>query len=60
MAQMDGTQGGYDDWRTNFGSTSGQSGSITVPEPTAVYMIVGLILSCVGIFPRNRVCFADS
>jgi hypothetical protein len=42
--KTDGTQAGYDAWRTNFGATSLGSGSglgsIAVPEPSALALVV--------------------
>jgi hypothetical protein len=40
--KTDGTQAGYDEWRTNFGRTSGSGsalGSAAVPEPSALVLL---------------------
>jgi hypothetical protein len=42
-----GDPGGYDEWRMNFGSTSGSGGTASVPEPggivVAVMMMAGVL-----------------
>jgi hypothetical protein len=59
--KTDGTQAGYDTWRTNFGRTAGSgSGAVSsasgsaVPEPSAIMlaMIVGLVFP--ACFMRRR------
>jgi hypothetical protein len=42
----DGSQAGYDDWRTNFGRTSGSGsglGSAGVPEPSSLVLLVAAL-----------------
>jgi hypothetical protein len=41
--KTDGTQPGYDEWRTNFGRTSGSGSALgagAVPEPSALILLV--------------------
>ncbi|HEY3392047.1 MAG TPA: hypothetical protein VGK58_05030 [Lacipirellulaceae bacterium] len=55
--KTDGSQAGYDEWRTNFGRTAGSgSGAIggapsgssaAVPEPAGVVMVLGALLAAV-------------
>jgi hypothetical protein len=41
-------QQGYDDWRTNFGRTTGSGSALTsaaVPEPTSIALLVAGLLA---------------
>jgi hypothetical protein len=53
--KTDGSQGGYDTWRTNFGETvdsgSGTNVNATVPEPATLVM---LIVTAAGVSTRRR------
>ena len=55
--KTDGTQTGYDTWRTNFGQTagsgSGASANATVPEPTTLVL---LIVAACGSCLQRRQC----
>jgi hypothetical protein len=57
--KTDGSQAGYDLWRTNFGrtagsgATAGSSSSAAVPEPAAILMV--LIACSAVLFRRRRV-----
>jgi hypothetical protein len=45
--KTDGSQAGYDEWRTNFGRTSGSGsalGSAAVPEPSALLLAAAAVL----------------
>jgi hypothetical protein len=60
----DGTQHGYDDWRSHFGQTAGTgatgaASAPAVPEPSAIMLLaVGvLLLSCR--VPRQNKCFSS-
>ncbi len=48
--KSDGTQGGYNQWRTNFGRTSGSGSSIadaaSVPEPISAALVIVAAVTC--------------
>jgi hypothetical protein len=49
--KTDGSQAGYDDWRTNFGRTSGSGsglGAAGVPEPSSILLLAAAVAGLVG------------
>jgi hypothetical protein len=55
--KTDGSQDGYNAWRTNFGRTSGGGaalGASAVPEPTCMLLITAGLIGVVGIRRRSR------
>jgi hypothetical protein len=56
--KTDGSQAGYNEWRTNFGRTAGSgSGGASpslsaVPEPAGIFLVLGALLS--GVCRRRR------
>jgi hypothetical protein len=56
--KTDGTQNGYNLWRTNFGRTAGSGssigGSTAVPEPSTVALLVLTLVAVVGLRGARR------
>jgi hypothetical protein len=52
----DGSQEGYDEWRTNFGRTSGGpavGGANAVPEPSAMALVIWAVVATICVRRRN-------